>query len=145
MKCHGSVTIPQVVTDYSDTIKLENYKVNTPAKFQVRSLTGGEEMMHGLSELVGVPKDRLAFVYFSAAHGAEPHTDQLNTKKFEDTTFVIPVILPKGRSVIYADGDEAEVRVGGVYEFDHTKTHSMTVEDTESGCVMIMVAIRKAG
>lgn len=143
MKYHGTVTIPRVVTDYSETVKLENYKVNTPAKFQVRNLTGGERLMESLSEVIGIPKEKLDFVYFSAAQGAEPHTDLLNPKKFENTTFVVPVILPKGRSVIYADGDEAEVQVGGVYEFDHTKTHSMTVEDTESGCVLVMVAVKR--
>ncbi len=143
IKVHGKVCIPQSVLDHADTIKKENYKTNTPAKFQIRSLTGGGELMESLSKLINVPKNRLDFVYFSVCKGAEPHTDLLNPDKFEDTTYVIPVILPSGKSVITAEDEEAEVNLGEVYEFDHTKIHSMVLEDIESGCVVIMVAIRK--
>ncbi len=67
----------------------------------------------------------------------------MNPNKYEDTTYVIPVILPGGKSVITAESASVEVSLGGVYEFDHTKIHSMTLEDTESGCVVVMVAIKK--
>lgn len=143
IKYHGKVTVPEVVTKHADTIKFENYKTNTPTKFQVRCLVGGEELMSELSDIIKIPKEKLDFVYFSVCQGAEPHTDKLNPNKFEDTTFVIPAILPKGRSVITAEEEETEVELGGVYEFDHTKVHSMKLEDTESGCVVIMVAILK--
>lgn len=62
---------------------------------------------------------------------------------FTDRTFIIPVILPQGRSVITAEKASAEVARGHIYKFNHERTQSMTVEDTESGCVVIMVAIRK--
>jgi hypothetical protein len=140
---HGNLVIPATVLEYSNTIRFENYKTNTPAKFQVRSLTGADELMATLASLIGDPKDHLDFVYFSVCQGAEPHTDKLNTKKFEDTTFIIPTILPTGRSIITAEDEEMEVEVGGVYQFDHTKVHSMRLEDTTSGCVVIMVAIKK--
>jgi hypothetical protein len=147
IKFHGVVSIPQAVIDHADTIKLENYKTNTPAKFQVRSLVGGEELMESLAEIIGISKEKLDFVYFSVCKGAEPHTDLLNPNKFEDTTYVIPVILPNGKSIIGAEDDagtvEAEVELGGVYQFDHTKTHWMTLEDNESGCVVVMVAVKK--
>ncbi len=143
MRFHGTVSIPEAVVAHADTIKLENYKTNTPAKFQVRSIVGGDDLMANLSVLIGIPRGRLDFVYFSVAKGAEPHTDKLNPNKFEDTTFVVPVILPKGNSVIKADGVEVVAEVGGIYEFDHTTTHSMTLEDTESGCVVVMVAVKK--
>src|SRR6185312_16487490 len=100
IKFHGKVSIPQVVLDHANTIKLENYKTNTPAKFQVRSLIGGDELMNSLANVVGVAQKRLDFVYFSVCKGAEPHTDILDQKKFFDTTYVIPVILPKGKSII---------------------------------------------
>lgn len=138
---HGVVPIPKAVTEHANTIKLENYKTNTPTKFQIRSLVGGDDLMESLSKLIGISKDKLDFVYFSVCKGAEPHVDQLSHKKFEDTTYVIPVILPKGKSIITAEDEETEVQLGGVYQFDHTKVHSMTLEDMESGCVVVMVAV----
>lgn len=143
MRTHGSVAIPKAVTEHAERIKHENYRVNTPEKFQVRSLAGGEELMEGLAGVIDLPRSKLDFVYFSVASGAEPHTDKLNPSRFEDTTFVIPVILPRGRSIIRADDGEVTAEVGAVYEFDHTRTHSMTVEDSESGCVVIMVAVKR--
>lgn len=53
------------------------------------------------------------------------------------------MILPQGRSVITAKKASAEVALGRIYGFNHKRVHSMTVEDTESGCVVIMIAIRK--
>lgn len=144
LQYHGEVPIPAPVIEHSDKIKFENYKTNTPAKFQVRSLVGGDELMEALSRVIGRPRDTLDFVYFSVCKGAEPHTDKLSPTRFEDITYVIPTILPKGRSVITAEDQEVEVRVGGVYEFNHTKVHSMKLEDTDSGCVVIMVAIKKS-
>lgn len=143
IKFHGTVSVPEAVVNHADTIKFENYKTNTPRKFQVRTLTGGDELMESLAERINLPKSKLDFVYFSVCKGAEPHTDLLSPDKFENTTYVIPVILPRGRSVITAEEQEAEVQVGGVYEFDHTKVHSMTLEDLESGCVVVMVAVKK--
>ena len=148
MQVHGLVSIPKSVTEFSETIKLENFKVTNPKSFRVRRLPkenaeGNEEFRDALSREIGIPRNRLDFVYFSAAQGAEPHTDALNPEKFEDTTYVVPVILPRGKSVIIADGQEVVVEVGRVYQFDHTKTHSMTLEDKESGCVVIMTAVKK--
>jgi hypothetical protein len=138
---HGDVSIPSEVLNHAEPIKKENYKTNTPTKFQVRSLIGGKELMSSLSSLIGVPRERLDFVYFSVCKGAEPHIDLL--PKFEDTTYVIPVILPQGKSIITAESDRKRVHIGGVYQFDHNKVHSMELEDTKSGCVVIMVAIKK--
>lgn len=113
IRYHGNVAIPESVIAHSDKIKFEHYKANTPEKFQVRTLTGADELMESLSALIGLPRNTLDFVYFSVCKGAEPHTDKLNPNKFTDTTFVIPTILPKGRSVITAEGQEAEVKVEG--------------------------------
>jgi hypothetical protein len=143
IKFHGTIPIPEIVTGHADTIKFDNYKTNTPAKFQVRTLTGGDELMESLSQRIGRKKESLDFVYFSVCKGAEPHTDLLSPEKFEDTTYVVPVILPRGQSIITAENWKSEVCVGGIYEFDHTKVHSMTLEDLESGCVVVMVAVKK--
>jgi hypothetical protein len=143
IKFHGTIPIPETVTGHADTIKFDNYKTNTPAKFQVRTLTGGDELMESLSQRIGRKKESLDFVYFSVCKGAEPHTDLLSPEKFEDTTYVVPVILPRGQSIITAENWKSEVCVGGIYEFDHTKVHSMTLEDLESGCVVVMVAVKK--
>jgi hypothetical protein len=143
---HGNIHIPQTITDHADAIKFEKYKVNTPTEFQInRYAVGQEQLISRLSQKICVPTYKLDFVFFSVCQGAEPHVDQLNPDKFEDTTYVIPVILPNGASAIRAEKAIGVVEVGGVYEFDHTKIHSMELQDTESGCVVIMVAVLKDG
>jgi hypothetical protein len=140
---HGVVNIPPEVIAYADSIKLENYKTNTPAKFQIRTVIAGEMIIDGIAAQINIPSNKLDFVYFSVAKGAEPHTDLLHPDRFEDTTYVIPVILPNGKSIITAEDEQVEVELGGVYQFDHTKIHSMVLEDNTSGCVVIMVAVLK--
>lgn len=140
--CVGRVDIPQQVTLNADAIKLEHYKVNSPHKFQVHKL-GDAALMQQLSELIELPSTKLDYVYFSACRGAEPHTDILDPVRFTNDTYVIPVILPNGISTITAQGFTAPIEVGSVYKFDHTQLHSMELEDNESGCVVIMVAVLK--
>ena len=141
---HGTVNVPKAVVDAAEPIKMLNYKTTTPAKFRKNTLTEdiAADLMRELAQRISIDQNDLDYVYFSAAHGAEPHTDILPPEKFTSTTFVVPVILPPGRNIIEAQGVELEVHVGGIYEFDHEKTHSMTVADTESGCVVIMVAVK---
>lgn len=86
---------------------------------------------------------KLDFVYFSVCKGAEPHIDLLDKNKFEPTTFVVPIILPNGESIITAEDERIVVELNNIYEFNHEKIHSMVLEDTESGCVVIMVAVLK--
>lgn len=141
MKHHGYVYVPREVTRHADTIKLENYKTNRPGEFKVHALNDSSLLTKQLADITGVPPALLDLVYFSCCKGAEPHTDQLDPKKFTGTTFVIPVILPPGRAVIHADDGWMEVALGGVYEFDHTRTHSMTLANNDSGCVVIMAGV----
>lgn len=144
IKYHGQVQIPMELISHSKKIKFENYKVNKPSRAQIKhKLTEYMEFTEDLKNIIGLPNANLDFVYFSCCKGAEPHVDQLPSEKFEDTTFVVPTILPTGKSIITAEDVEMEVQIGGVYEFDHTKIHSMELEDTESGCVVVMVAIKK--
>lgn len=146
MKHHGTVYVPNCFWQYADTIRHENYKTNTPKHFQKHQPYGAytEDFLERLGNKVGRDPAKLDLVYFSVAKGAEPHVDQLDHDKFEDTTFIIPVILPKGKSIIYADGASWEAKLDEVVEFDHTQTHSMTLEDHETGCVVLMVAVKKA-
>jgi hypothetical protein len=142
---HGVVTINSNIIDYANSIKFENYKVNTPAKFQINSAnkTICGDLMQQIGYLTGKSFDLLDFVFFSVCNGAEPHTDLLDPAVFEDTTYVIPVILPTGTSIITAEDVYVATQPGHVYEFDHTKLHSMVLEDTSSGCVVIMVAVKR--
>lgn len=154
----GTIEIPETILTHADSIKLENYKTNSPAKFQKHSQYSedGALVTKQLSELIGVPEEKIDWVYFSVCQGAEPHVDQLDPSVFTDDTFVIPVILPSGESKLIAQDfysalwhhDEdftLEHRVAAqlnhVYSFDHTKVHGMTLEDMESGCVVIMAGI----
>ncbi len=142
----GKVVLTSHMTLAADEIKYENYKVNSPYKYKkhVQDVTVGSWFETQLAELINVDKRKIGWVFFSACKGAEPHVDMLDENKFHDTTYVVPVILPKkGKAVITAEGDSMEVSVGEVYQFDHTKIHSMLLDDTQSGCVVIMAAILK--
>jgi hypothetical protein len=142
--CHGEMSVPDRITANAETIKFANYKTNTPAKFQIKSISEDDtDLMDNLSSKIGVDKTSLDFVYFSVCKGAEPHVDLLNPAIFEPRTFVIPVVLPQGKSVITAEDEAVEVKLNHVYEFNHEKIHSMTLEDNESGCTVIMVAVKK--
>jgi hypothetical protein len=145
IRYHGRVDIPRAVVLVADSIKLLNYRTSTPARFRKDLLSSdlAGVLMSELSKLIGVESSRLDYVYFSVCCGAEPHVDILDSSKFLETTFVVPVILPSGRSIITAESTESVVEVGGVYEFNHEREHSMVLEDVTSGCVVIMVAIRR--
>lgn len=153
---HGAVTVGPAIVQAADSIKLQNYKTNTPKNFQVQPLhtEDAAALMQELAERIKVPVAQLDFVYFSVCKGAEEHTDFLDPSVFESRTFVIPVILPPGNNLIVAYGEPDSkgirpthatfVELNHVYEFDHEKPHSMHVQDTESGCVVIMVAVKKS-
>lgn len=140
--CHGSMAIPETIRANATTIRFQNYKTNTPKQFRVCSFDEEEdiEFLTRLSRSLGINREKLDFVYFSVCKGAEPHVDQLDPHIFKAKTFVIPVILPRGNSVITAEDETAVVKLDHIYEFNHERLHSMTLEDTESGCVVIMVA-----
>lgn len=141
---HGSIQVPQSIIDNADTIRFENYKTNTPAKFQTRRIDDSDiAFMMDLASKVELNYTQLDYVYFSVCKGAEPHTDLLAPAIFEPRTFVIPVILPNGKSVITAEDEQSPVTLNHIYEFNHEKVHSMELEDTETGCVVIMVAVKR--
>lgn len=139
---HGEVYVPEIVVKNAEGIKFQNYKTNTPGKFQVQR-DMDSKFMYLLSQHIQLDYKSLDFVYFSVCKGAEPHVDQLDPAVYEPRTFVIPVILPQGKSIITAEDEQEEVKLNHIYEFNHEKVHSMELEDTESGCVVIMVAVKK--
>lgn len=138
---HGKIEVPSFVLEHAETIKFENYKTNTPKHFQKHTTLPDIRFTGAIANIAGVNIDRVDWVYFSVCKGAEPHVDDLGDK-FTDTTYVIPVVLPTGKSTITAEDQSAVVELGHVYEFNHNKIHSMELEDTESGCVVIMAAIK---
>ncbi len=142
---HGLVTPPETLLAHAEIIKHDNYKTNTPVRFQKHAdmSEDGELFKRQLSKAVGVAVEKLDWVFFSVCQGATPHVDKLDESKFTDTTFVIPIILPSGSSKITAEEEVVVVELNRVYEFDHTKVHSMTLEDIESGCVVVMAAVIK--
>ena len=142
---YDTVDVPQQILDHADTIKMENYKTNTPVTFQkhMDMSSHGEQFVRNLAQVINEPSEDIDWVFFSVCLGAEPHVDQLDPDKFGDTTFVIPIILPQGTSTITAEDDSAAVELFKVYQFDHTKIHSMVLEDHTSGCVVIMAALLK--
>lgn len=140
---HGKMNIPQSIVDNATSIKYENYKTNTPKRFQVHQ-ENNDAVLESISSIANVDKSQLDFVYFSVCKGAEPHIDLLDPAVFEPRTFVIPVILPNGKSVITAEDETTVVALNNVYEFNHEKIHSMSLEDNESGCVVIMVAVKRS-
>lgn len=143
--CHGTMSIPETIVCNAETIKFQNYKTNTPKRFQVCAFDDEEDslFLRRLSKKLDIDRANLDFVYFSVCKGAEPHVDLLDPTVFEPRTFVIPVILPRGKSVITAEDEHVEVKLNHIYEFNHEKIHSMTLDDKESGCVVIMVAVKR--
>lgn len=136
---HGKIPIPNTLLDVAETIKHENYKVNTPAKFQKHfdDSEDGQTFVKQLADLINVDPECIDWVYFSASRGAEPHTDLLDPNKFSDNTFVIPLIVPP-YATLNAGKASVEIKAGQVYEFLHTETHSLDVIDFNHGCVMVM-------
>ena len=145
IKNHGSISIEPTMLQTADSIKYQNYKTNTPKQFQINSFhyTESSRFIFRLSDIVKISPSKLDFVYFSVCKGAEPHIDLLDKNKFEPTTFVVPIILPNGESIITAEDERIVVELNNIYEFNHEKIHSMVLEDTESGFVVIMVAVLK--
>ncbi len=139
---HGHIEVPVSIIENAGTIKFQNYKTSTPGKFQIRSFKDDEDFMYRLGVAIDQEPDKLDFVYFSVCKGAEPHTDLLDPTVFTSKTFVIPVILPNGNSTITAEDEKMVVKLNNIYEFNHEKIHSMELEDNDSGCVVIMVAVK---
>lgn len=146
LKYHGQIgLIPTPILEVANRIKHQNYQVNKPNRFHKEVLEQRvvDILLTQLSTVIWPHTvDKLDWVYFSCASGAEEHVDELDPEVFLPTTFVIPVILPSEGNFIKAHGVEMEVRIGGIYEFNHETPHSMKVGD-ETGAVVIMIGMKK--
>jgi hypothetical protein len=145
IQMHGEVELPKKLLKAADAIKFQNYKVNKIGRIQKHTDDGedAQYILWQLGQLVKRDPKFFDMVYFSACSGAEPHVDMLDESRFENTTYVIPLILPIGDSIIKTRNVSIIAEVGKVYEFDHTIEHEMTVEDNKSGCVVLMVAVKR--
>ena len=137
---------PRDVLIYADSIKLDNYKTATIKKFQRRfpDLSGLRLMMDQIALRLSFD-DGAAFdpVFFSCGKGAEEHIDQLDPEIYTDTTIVVPLVAPYGHMIFCTDGTRTVLQPNGIYSFVHEKPHSLEFDDTESGCTVLMLAIRK--
>lgn len=141
----GRFDVPAELRAAAEQIKHQNYKTNTPKQFRVLPLheQGCELLKAQIAAALSKPIDRIDFVYFSACKGAEPHTDLLDPAKYEPLTVTIPIILPKGLSllVLHDMGLEVELELDHGIAFNHEQTHELVLEDLESGCVVVMASV----
>jgi hypothetical protein len=139
---HGHVRLPASIVEYAETIKLQNYKTNSVKAFQrdFHKPEGLDEVLTQVSKLVFRPKETLEPVFFSAAMGAKPHTDDL-PKDYLDVTFVLPLILPE-IATLSANVTTVRLNEGLLVSFNHTQLHSMQVSDF-SGCTILMIAVKQ--
>lgn len=138
----GAIEIPKLVRELCETIKDQNNKVNTPVKFQKHRLYEElhNELKSDIAWLLDQPVDKVDYVYFSCANGAEEHIDQLDKELFTSRTVILPVILPSGVTILNANGSSIILKVGTAYEINHELPHSLTVGGDE-GCVVIMASV----
>ena len=142
---YPEINVPTNIINHADTIKHENYKTNSPAKFQKHNQDTEDGLLINkqIADLANVNVEQVDWVYFSVCQGAEPHVDQLDPNIFRDDTFIIPIIVPTGRMVLECNKHRVDAKLNKVYHFDHTKIHSLELENKVDGCVVIMAAITK--
>lgn len=125
---------PQLLK-YAESIIDENDKILNPtiySKHRIAHPPLNRQLKHLLAT------DKIDYVLFSSKSGAEPHIDS-HLKHFENHTYIIPVILPKGINTLFTEEEDYELQVGNVYKINHQKLHSLEVAN-ESGCVVIMAS-----
>lgn len=142
IKIVGELVVNGDTMELAQGIRQENYKVNTPSKYQ-KHLGKDPFISEQLSEMLGCRPERVDYVFFSSKEGAEPHVDKLSLSQYEEKTILIPLILPNGTSKLIVDGWTHELGYFLCYEFNHTQIHSLELEDKDSGCVLIMAAVLK--
>ncbi|AVH85094.1 hypothetical protein RsoM2USA_167 [Ralstonia phage RsoM2USA] len=146
IKYHGSVhTIPTGILNSANRIKHLSYNISEPADFwrDTPEDNDMEALVNDMRFLVKLPEiTRINCVFFSCASGAAEHVDKLDPNEFYSVTFIVPIILPAEGNILHVNGESMEVKIGGIYEFNHEVPHSMTVGDT-TGAVVIMIAINK--
>ncbi len=135
--------IPEVVERYANEVQYENCNSTHHKDYSKHTLTSLKHY-NEMEELIKITVDEirpLDWVYFSAANGAEPHKDLLDPEKFDDITYVIPLVLPKyGKATLVHGTAKINLELYKVYGFDHTLIHSLEVSGNDTGCTLIMAA-----
>lgn len=139
---HGTVEVPEAVLNNAQEIRHENYRTNTPRKFQKHNEVHAQ-LKQAIAQAVGEPVVNIDFVYFSVAKGAEEHVDALDPTVYTSRTFIVPVVLPEGDNFITAQGQKFQISTGVVYEINHELPHSMQVANEVDGAVVIMASCLK--
>jgi hypothetical protein len=142
IKVVGNIIVGAEVMGIAQSIREQNYKVNTPSKYH-KHTGNNHPVIYQLSGMFDCDFNKVDYVYFSSKEGAEPHTDQLSLSKYEEDTILIPLILPRGISTLEVGEWAVTLEPLLAYRFKHTDIHSLKLQDTESGCVMIMAAVLK--
>lgn len=129
------IHLPTSLKQVANSIKLQNYKVNSPTKFQ-KYRNPLSMFSYMLSSVLGSKVD---WVLFSCCNGAEEHTDKLDTDIYGTMTYIIPVIVPEKGAVLHHSGGSVDISEGSVYEINHQLPHSLDVNSYD-GCVLVMAS-----
>lgn len=141
---HTKVTLTGKALEHAKSVVKENYKLSTPLEFQ-KHCSADDILIQQIAAVMNWDHTRVDSVFFSCPNGADPHVDKLNLADHSDITAIIPVILPKGKSILQVANDSMELEVARVYSFSHQTLHSLSVENEGEGCVVIMSTERKNG
>lgn len=141
---HGAIPLLSIdLIEAAEMIKEQNHSTDTGEYIKHHISRGcNKELFNHVASISGVDVHTLDAVLFSCIEGAKPHVDKLNLLEFEDTTFIVPVLLPLGSVVLNVGESSSQVDMNHIYEFNHTVIHSLDVEH-RTGCVVIMFAISK--
>lgn len=141
---HGLVNVPLELAAAAHEIKHQNYKVNTPKRFHKNAMheDSCEAMRRDIAALLGAELEKVDFVYFACSQGAKEHVDELDPALFSNKTIIVPLVLPKGKSLFRAQNAKIALSLNTAYEFNHEKPHELTLEDTQSGCVVLMASLK---
>lgn len=141
----GQYDAPEYVLEVAEQVKHQNNKVNTPSKFQKHPLIAQEhnEVRSWIAERLGVDKEKVDFVYFSASWGAEEHTDLLDPHIFTGVTVILPILVDEqAGAVFHIQEYSLPLEKGKAYMFNHEIPHSITVKEGGHGVVVIMASIK---
>ena len=144
---HGAIFVSLPIVLSCDKIKHDNQKVNTIQELQKTVPQKGtvDNFLKTLADKTGQDHNKLDMVYFACPKGCDIHVNKLDSEKYTNTSFLIPIMLPgKEREAIFIYGkDYHKVHEEKVYQFDHSVPHGLVVSNFIDGCAVIMVAVKR--
>lgn len=141
IRLYGEVNIPQHVRLNADTIKLQNYKTNSPKKFQ-KTIGNDLGVSFNIAKKIDVHPQYIDWVYFSCCNEAEPHVDNLDPLVYGTLTYIIPIILPEGNNILTVNDVSIPIQLNNMYSFNHQDIHRLDVENY-TGCVVLMASVKQ--